>query len=62
MGRSFYFRSQAERLRRLARDSAEPRMRESFLRLAEDFAARAAALPSEEASIGNAGSEGPDSA
>jgi hypothetical protein len=39
----FYFRDQAERCRRLARDSTDPPSRDNLLGLAEEYIARAAA-------------------
>ena len=41
MAQSFYLREQAERCRRLARDSTDPALRGSLLLLAEEYAARA---------------------
>ena len=43
MAASFYLREQAERCRRLSRDSTDPALRDSLLRLAEGYAARAVA-------------------
>jgi hypothetical protein len=43
MAQSFYLREQAERCRRLARDSIDPDLRGSLLRLAGEYAARASA-------------------
>jgi hypothetical protein len=43
MAASFYLREQAERCRRLARDSTDPALRDSLLRLAEEYAERAVA-------------------
>ena len=40
---SFYLREQAERCRRLARDSTDPTLRDSLLTLAEEYAAGAVA-------------------
>jgi hypothetical protein len=40
---SFYLREQAERCRRLARDSTDLTLRDSLLRLAEEYAAGAVA-------------------
>jgi len=40
---SVYFREQAGRWRRLPRDSTDPALRDSLLRLAEDDTARASA-------------------
>jgi hypothetical protein len=41
MAQSFYLREQAERCRRLARDSTDGVLRDSLLLLAEEYAARA---------------------
>jgi hypothetical protein len=41
MAQSFYLREQAERCRRLARDSTDPSLRDSLLKLAEDYTAKA---------------------
>jgi hypothetical protein len=43
MALSFHLREQAERCRRLARDSTDPSLRDSLLRLADEYAARASA-------------------
>ena len=42
MAEPFHLREQAERCRRLARDSTDPTLRDSLLRLAEEYIARAA--------------------
>ena len=42
MAKSFQFREQAERCRRLARDSIDPNLRDGLFGLAEEYAARAA--------------------
>jgi hypothetical protein len=41
MAQSFYLRGRAERCRRLARDSTDPSLRDSLVKLADDFIARA---------------------
>ena len=41
MAQSFHLREQAERCRRLARDSTDPVLRDSLLKLAEEYTARA---------------------
>ena len=41
MAEPFHLREQAERCRRLARDSTDPTLRDSLLRLAEEYIARA---------------------
>ena len=50
MAQSFHLREQAERCRRLARDSTDPNLRDSLMRLADEYAARASAQESEDAS------------
>ena len=58
--RSLYtFHEQAERCRRLARDSADANARGRLLELADDYAARAAAMEDRETPIQNAGSDEP---
>ena len=47
---------QAERCRRLARDSIDPGVRDSLLRLADEYSARQAAQESRGANLQNAGS------
>jgi hypothetical protein len=49
MAQSFYLREQAERCRRLARDSTDPSLRDSLMRLADEYAARASVQESEDA-------------
>jgi hypothetical protein len=41
MAQLFYLLEQIERCRRLARDSTDPVLRDSLLRLADEYAARA---------------------
>ena len=41
MAQLFYLLEQVERCRRLARDSTDPVLRDSLLRLADEYAARA---------------------
>jgi hypothetical protein len=48
MAQSFHLREQAERCRRLARDCTDPALRDSLLRLAEEYAARAGAQENED--------------
>ena len=43
MAQSFHLHEQAERCRRLARDSIDPMLRESLFKLADEYAARASA-------------------
>jgi hypothetical protein len=44
MAQLFYLLEQAERCRRLARDSTDPVLRDSLLKLADEYAARAGDL------------------
>jgi hypothetical protein len=48
MAQFFHLCEQAERCRRLARDSTDPKLRDRLLELADDYAARAAALHDQE--------------
>jgi hypothetical protein len=48
MAQSFYLREQAERCRRLARDSLDTTLRDSILELADEYIARAPAVESAE--------------
>ena len=48
---------QAERCRRLARDSTDPGLRDSLLRLADEYSARQAAQESPGTNLRNAGSD-----
>ena len=41
MARSFYLLEQAERCRRLARDSTDPSVRDSLFMLADEYTAKA---------------------
>jgi hypothetical protein len=41
MAQSFYLREHAERCSRVARDSADPSMRDGLLNLAEEYTAKA---------------------
>ncbi len=50
MAQSLQLQQQAERCRRLARDSTDPGVRDSLMRLADEYAARAGAQQSEDAS------------
>ena len=52
MAQSFHLREQAERCRRLARDSTDPSLRDSLMRLADEYTARAGVQESKEASDG----------
>jgi len=57
MAQSFYLREQTERWRRLARDSADPGLRDGLLRLAEEYTAKACAGENEETAVWQAGSD-----
>jgi hypothetical protein len=50
MAQSVQLREQAERCRRLARDSTDPSLRDSLMQLADEYAARASVQESEDAS------------
>jgi len=60
MAQCFYLREQVERCRRLARDSIDPALRDSLLRLADKYAARADDLENasedDDAAVWHAGS------
>jgi hypothetical protein len=57
MAQSFYLLEQAERCRRLARDSTDPVLRDSLFKLAEDYAARASAEENQDAAVWQASSD-----
>jgi hypothetical protein len=57
MAESFHLREQAERCRRLARDSTDPNLRDSLLRLAEEYTARANAQETDDTAVWRAGSD-----
>jgi hypothetical protein len=57
MAESFHLREQAARCRRLARDSTDPNLRDSLLRLAEEYTARANAHENDDTAVWRAGSE-----
>jgi hypothetical protein len=57
MAESFHLRDQAERCRRLARDSTDPNLRDSLLRLAEEYAARANAQENDDTAVWRADSD-----
>ena len=59
MAQSLHLHEQAERCRRLTRDSADVNLRGRLLELADDYAARAAAMEDREPPIRNAGSDEP---
>jgi hypothetical protein len=64
MAQSFYLREQAERCRRLARDSTDPALRDGVARLADEYAARAGDLENasenDDATAWQAGSDDTD--
>jgi hypothetical protein len=51
MDQPFYLREQAERYRRLARESTDPSLRNSLLSLAEEYAARADARETDDMAV-----------
>jgi hypothetical protein len=53
----FYLREQAERCRRLARDSTDTHLRDHLLKLADQYGARAAAQENVETGVWQAGSD-----
>ena len=55
MAEVFYLRGQAERCRRLARDSTDPTLRDSLLRLAEEYISRAHARETDDLPVWQAG-------
>jgi hypothetical protein len=57
MAKSFHLRDQAERCRRLARDSTDLNLRDSLLRLAEEYTARAGAQENDDTAVWRAGSD-----
>ncbi len=57
MAQSLHLREQAERCRRLARGSTDTNLRDRLLELADEYAARAAAMEDPESPAGHAGSE-----
>jgi hypothetical protein len=60
MSRSVQLREQAERCRRLARDSTDDSVRDGLLTLADEYIARAAALEDVERPVQNAGPDNRD--
>jgi hypothetical protein len=60
MAQSFHLREQAERCRRLARDSTDPVLRDSLLKLAEEYAARVGAQENDDRADWQAGSDDHD--
>jgi hypothetical protein len=57
MAQFFHPREQAERCRRLARDSTDVNLRDRLLELADEYAARAAAMQDQESPALDAGSD-----
>ena len=57
MAESFQLRDQAERCRRLARDSTDLNLRDSLLILAEEYTARANAQENDDTAVWRAGSD-----
>jgi hypothetical protein len=57
MAQSFHLREQAERCRRLARDSTDPVLRGSLFKLADEYAARAGAEENEDTAVWRASSD-----
>jgi hypothetical protein len=51
MAQSFHLLEQAERCRRLARDTTDPVLRDSLLKLADDYAARASGEEDEDTPV-----------
>jgi hypothetical protein len=60
MAQSFHLREQAERCRRLARDCTDPTLRDSLLRLAGEYAARAGTQENDDMTVWQAGSRKQD--
>jgi hypothetical protein len=54
MVRSFYFREESDRCRRLGRDSTDTELRDGPFRVAEEYATRATAEENEETAVWNA--------
>ena len=57
MAESFHLCDQAERCRRLARDSTDSNLRDSLLGLAEEYTARANAQENDDTAVWRAGSD-----
>ncbi len=51
MAQSFHLHEQAERCRRLARDSTDPVLRHSLFKLADEYAARAGAEEKDDTAV-----------
>ena len=51
MAQSLHLREQAERCRRLGRDSTDPVLRDSLFKLADEYAARASAEENEDTAV-----------
>ena len=60
MAQSLHLREQAERCRRLARDCTDPALRDSLVKLGEEYAARAAAQENDNTTVWHAGLGGQD--
>jgi hypothetical protein len=60
MDQPFYLREQAERCCRLARDCTDPMLRDSLLKLAEEYTGRASTRESDETAVWQAGPEEDD--
>jgi hypothetical protein len=60
MDQPFYLREQAERCRRLARDCTDPMLRDSLLRLAEEYTVRASAQENDETAVWQTGPDEDD--
>jgi hypothetical protein len=57
MAQSFFLREQAERCRRLARDSNDPGVRDDLLKLADEYNAKADAQENDDTAVWPAGSD-----
>jgi hypothetical protein len=57
MAQYFHLREQAERCRRLARDSIDPALQDSLFKLADEYAARASAEENEDTAVWRASSD-----
>jgi hypothetical protein len=55
VAQSLYFREQAERCRRLARNSTDPGVRDGLLALADEYTAKADAQENAEGAVWQAG-------
>ncbi len=57
MAQTLHHREQAERCRRLARDTTDTNLRDRLLELADEYAARAAAMEDPESPARDAGAD-----